>query len=86
MNIRPEDFPGAENAVRLCESLRQWDMYSGLAQSSGIQTMLECMARNARTAADRMSGTGPSEVILTALKEWDHTNFHRYIAIKLGAM
>lgn len=80
-----DKYPGAADAVELCEHLQQWPMFRRCAAEEGIAVLKENLRRDAGNAANKCD-SARREVLLKALSQWDHPDFDKYLMAKLGAM
>lgn len=81
-------YEQAANAVELCERLRQWPMYRGLARSHTIAYAHARLKEDLAGAIDRCRDSGDTAraaILEQALLEWDHPQFWDYFAAKINS-
>lgn len=84
-------YPGAAHAIDLCERLQEktWDMFRRTADIEGVPSLKEHMRgsvqRNLEACTEEVHEL-KRQVFLEALAEWDHPDFLKYLAAKVGAV
>jgi hypothetical protein len=76
-------YEGAEKAVELCEHLKHWDMYRGVAVTESLTAMKEKMRGSLVEAMNKTLDPEKKKVLSEALDQWDHPNFFQYLVRKV---